>query len=205
MTEPTDTFAELTRRGHEVFTAAVRAWDQAARSIAEAARRPESRLPDVQASLEAAFGFAAQMLAEQRDFAKTLMSAGPRVAAASGQEAAPDAEPEEPTGPDVASAPGTLTPTAAPSADTTATEQAPVATASPPDGAVAAPAAERAAPTETPAKKATAKKATAKKATAKKMTATDPAPTGEMPAKKTAAARKGSPAKRTAVSRGDGT
>ena len=200
MTEPTDTFAELTRRGHEVFTAAVRAWDQAARSIAEAARRPESRLPDVQASLEAAFGFAAQMLAEQRDFAMTLMSAGPRVAAASGQEAAPDAEPEEPTGPDVASAPGTLTPTAAPSADTTATEQAPVATASPPDGAVAAPAAERAAPTETPAKKATAKKATAKK-----MTATDPAPTGEMPAKKTATARKGSPAKRTAVSRGDGT
>ncbi|HEY0402437.1 MAG TPA: hypothetical protein VGD09_10495, partial [Blastococcus sp.] len=180
--------------------------DQAARSIAEAARRPESRLPDVQASLEAAFGFAAQMLAEQRDFAKTLMSAGPRVAAASGQEAAPDAEPEEPTGPDVASAPGTLTPTAAPSADTTATEQAPVATASPPDGAIAAPAAERAAPTETPAKKATAKKATAKKMTAKKMTATDPAPTGETPAKKkTAAARKGSPAKRTAVSRGDGT
>jgi hypothetical protein len=204
MTEPTDTFAELTRRGHEVFTAAVRAWDQAARSIAEAARRPESRLPDVQASLDAAFGFAAQMLAEQRDFAKTLMSAGPR-AAASGQEAAPDAEPEEPTGPDVASAPGTLTPTAAPSADTTATEQALVATASPPDGAVAPPAAERAAPTETPAKKATAKKATAKKATAKKTTATDPAPTGEMPAKKTATARKGSPAKRTAVSRGDGT
>ena len=205
MTEPTDTFAELTRRGHEVFTAAVRALDQAARSIAEAARRPESRLPDVQASLEAAFGFAAQMLAEQRDFAKTLMSAGPRVAAASGQEAAPDAEPEEPTGPDVASAPGTLTPTAAPSADTTATEQAPVATASPPDGAVAAPAAERAAPTETPAKKATAKKAAPKKAAPKKATAKKMTATGETPAKKTAAARKGSPAKRAAVSRGDGT
>src|SRR4051812_44241408 len=76
MTEPTDTFAELARRGHQVFTAAARAWEDAARSMVEAARRPGERLPDVRASLDAAFEFAAQMLAEQREFAKTVMAAG---------------------------------------------------------------------------------------------------------------------------------
>src|SRR3954449_11081174 len=76
MTEPTDTCAELARRGHQVFTAAARAWEDAARSMVEAARRPGERLPDVRASLDAAFDFAAQMLAEQREFAKTVMAAG---------------------------------------------------------------------------------------------------------------------------------
>src|SRR5687768_14604934 len=47
MTEANDRFAELTRRGHEVFTAAVQAWEQAVRSLAEAARRPEGGLPDI--------------------------------------------------------------------------------------------------------------------------------------------------------------
>src|SRR5688500_15259516 len=76
MTEPTEQFAQLTRRGHEVFSAAVRAWEEAARSLAEAARRPGGRLPDVRASVDAAFDFAGQMLAEQREFAKMLMDAG---------------------------------------------------------------------------------------------------------------------------------
>src|SRR4051812_15457853 len=88
MTEPTDTFAELARRGHQVFTAAARAWEDAARSMVEAARRPGERLPDVRASLDAAFEFAAQMLAEQREFAKTLMAAAARPLAA--ERAVPD-------------------------------------------------------------------------------------------------------------------
>src|SRR4029450_7048917 len=94
MTEETDKFAELTRRGHEVFTAAVRAWEQAARSVAEAARRPEGGLPDVRASVDAAFDFAAQMLAAQRDFTKTLMSVGSEVIATSARRAARGTEPE---------------------------------------------------------------------------------------------------------------
>jgi hypothetical protein len=40
MTEATDQFPELTRRGHQVFTTALRAWDDAARALADAARRP---------------------------------------------------------------------------------------------------------------------------------------------------------------------
>src|SRR5687768_8389190 len=99
MTEPTDTFAELSRRGHEVFTAAIRAWEQAARSMVEAARRPDSGRPDPRASLDAAFDFAAQMLAEQRDFAKALLSAGSKTVASAAQRAKPSAAPEATTGP----------------------------------------------------------------------------------------------------------
>jgi hypothetical protein len=33
MTDATDTFAELARRGHQVFTAAARAWEDAVRSM----------------------------------------------------------------------------------------------------------------------------------------------------------------------------
>src|SRR3954454_21062624 len=97
MTESTEQFAELTERGHQVFTAAVRAWEDAARSLAEAARRPGGTLPDVQASLDAAFDFAAQMLADQRDFAKKLMAAGAPVVPAGAETgeapAAPDDDP----------------------------------------------------------------------------------------------------------------
>ena len=96
MAEPTDTFAELTRRGHEVFAAAVQAWDQAARSLAEAARRPESGLPDVRASIDAAFDFAAKMLADQREFTASLLAMKSQVAAGSAEPeaaAAPDAPP----------------------------------------------------------------------------------------------------------------
>ena len=93
MTEANDRFAELTRRGHEVFTAAVQAWEQAARSLAEAARRPEGGLPDIRASVDAAFDFAARMLADQREFTKTVMSLGSQVVTATTQRAAQVIEP----------------------------------------------------------------------------------------------------------------
>jgi hypothetical protein len=87
MPEEPDTFAELTRRGHEVFTAAVRAWDQAARSLAEAARRPESPMPDLRASIDAAFDFAAQMLADQREFTAALLAMKARAASGTAEAA----------------------------------------------------------------------------------------------------------------------
>jgi hypothetical protein len=105
MTEPIDQFAELTRRGHEVFTAAVRAWEHAARSIAEAARRPEGGPPDIQASVDAAFDFAAKMLDDQRDFTKTLMSVGSQVVATTARRAVRGAEP--PTEPEPTAEPAT--------------------------------------------------------------------------------------------------
>jgi hypothetical protein len=82
MTDTSDAFADLTRQGHQVFSAAVQAWQQAARSMAEAAGQPGAQVPDVAASVDAAFDFAAQMLADQRDFTRTLMSAGAEALAA---------------------------------------------------------------------------------------------------------------------------
>src|SRR3954447_6960830 len=100
MDEATDKFAELTRRRHQLFGAAARAWEQAARSVADAAGRPERRLPDLEASIDAAFDFAAQMLADQRDFARTLMSLSVQPVASTADRPAPEAEPQPPTGPD---------------------------------------------------------------------------------------------------------
>jgi hypothetical protein len=163
MTQATDQFAELTRRGHEVFTAAIQAWDQAARSIAEAARRPEGRLPDIRASVDAAFDFAAQMLADQRDFTRTIMSVGSQVVAATAERAVPSAEPAATTGSDVRSAPEAGTPPVESHPRTAASEDS-VSTRGPDDSAgtrtrktqVPAPVARKAAARKTAAKKTAA-------------------------------------------------
>jgi hypothetical protein len=122
MTDATDTFAELARRGHQVFTAAARAWEDAVRSMVESAHRPGGRLPDVRTSLDAAFDFATQMLAEQREFAKTVMAVGARTLAPQGPEpdvpGSPDARPYQSPG-----TPAVETSAAAPDrADTSAVE-----------------------------------------------------------------------------------
>jgi hypothetical protein len=222
MTEATDQFAELTRRGHELFTAAVQAWDQAARSIAGAARRPEDRLPDIRASVDAAFDFAAQMLADQRDFTKTLMSVGSKVVAATAERAEPVTEPGARTRSDVRSAPDTGTPTAESHPGTTASDGQPgtgETAAAPPKDAVPTPGPDDSAGTETPApaaaatpaprktvakktttkKTTTAKKSAAKKSAAKKSAAPATTPAPAPAAKKTPApAKRSSPAKRAA-------
>jgi hypothetical protein len=111
MTDATDTFAELARRGHQVFTAAARAWEDAVRSMVESAHRPGGRLPDVRTSLDAAFDFATQMLAEQREFAKTVMAVGARTLAPQGPEpdvaGSPDALPYQSPGTTAVEAPAT--------------------------------------------------------------------------------------------------
>src|SRR3954468_21375060 len=111
MTDATDTFAELACRGHQVFTAAARAWEDAVRSMVESAHRPGGRLPDVRTSLDAAFDFATQMLAEQREFAKTVMAVGARTLAPQGPEpdvpGSPDARPYQSPGTPAVEAPAT--------------------------------------------------------------------------------------------------
>src|SRR3954454_14503203 len=92
MTRARDQFAELTQRGQEVFAAAVHAWEQAARSLTTgaAAGVPKARLSDLGATVDAAFDFAAQMLAEQREVTKSLMSAGSQALATAARRAMGD-------------------------------------------------------------------------------------------------------------------
>jgi hypothetical protein len=147
MTEAPDSFEELSRRGHDVFTAAVRAWDEAARSIVEAARHPQGRLPDVRATLDAAFDLAARMLAEQREFAKNLLAAGTKVTAAAAEPVSPGAEAESATGSDLRPAPDTLPATTGSGVHAT-TSQGP--DAPPPESPAPTPPSERAAPPPPP-------------------------------------------------------
>jgi hypothetical protein len=188
MTDATNPFADLTRRGQQLFASAVQAWEQVGRSLAEA-RRPGGP-PDVGASLEAAFDFAAQMLAEQREFAKALMSVNSQALSTAAQGARPGSE-----------------------TDAAASDERPARGFEPEPGTVAIePASEdgAGAPSTTDARKAAPRKAAARKAAARKAAATPSAadtstPTGTAAATAPAAAAgparttaKKTPAKRTA-------
>jgi ribonuclease E len=231
MTEPTDTFADLARRGHQVFTAAARAWEDAVRSMVEAARRPGERLPDVRASLDAAFEFAAQMLAEQREFAKTVMAAGAGALAA--ERTVPDdgpgtaersdvrpyatpgtpavekpAEAGEPGRQDDTTAPTeppALPPAAEDRPDETAADAA-VPAVRQATTAAEAPVAKKTAPAEAaPAKRTAARKTAARKTAARKTASAEAAPAEKTAARKTTtkktAAAKKTPAKKTAAAK----
>jgi hypothetical protein len=213
MTDATDPFAELTRRGHQLFAAAVQAWEQAARSLAEAGRRPEGRLPEVRASLDAAFDFAAQMLAEQRDFARTLMSVTTQALTTTAQRGLPGAEPDAAGGSDVLSAPAPVSspPAAVPPPPTSTTDGpvgpgAPLAEPAQPSSGDTADGATR---STKAAKKAAVRKTAPAAGTSTSTgngTATEPAPTAtsaKKPTGRTTAAQKTAPtkaaAKKTAV------
>ena len=186
MTEPNEQFAELTRRGHQVFTAALRAWEDAARALTEALRRPRTGLPDVRTSVDAAFDFAAQTLADQREFAKTLMTAGPRLLGAAAQRTAPDVETSAAPDPAVQpaiEAPAPSAPSGNPSTYDTAGEPAGSSAPLTP-AAKAAPAAKRA---PAPRKATAAKRA--------------PAATKAVAAKRAPAAKKSSAAKKAPAGR----
>jgi hypothetical protein len=193
MTDATNPFADLTRRGQQLFASAVQAWEQATRSLAEA-RRPGGP-PDVGASLEAAFDFAAQMLAEQREFAKALMSVNSQALSTAAQGARPGSE-----------------------TDAAASDERPARGFEPEPGTVviepasedgaAAPSttdARKAAPRKAAPRKAAAREAAARKAAATPSAADTSTPTGTAAAAAPAAAAgparttaKKTPAKRTA-------
>lgn len=73
MTAPTDQFAQLAHRGQEAFSATVRAWQNTLRSYPGAIPSTEA-LPDVDATVDAAFDLAARVLDGQREFTKALVS-----------------------------------------------------------------------------------------------------------------------------------
>lgn len=73
MTVSTDQFTQLAHRGQEAFSAAVRAWQNTLRYYPEAISSTEV-LPDIDAAVDAAFDLAANVLADQREFTKALVS-----------------------------------------------------------------------------------------------------------------------------------
>jgi hypothetical protein len=73
MTAPTDQFVQLAQRGQEAVTAATRAWVDVLQSFAGVDTRPT-------AAVDAAFDAAERVLADQREFVKTLVTASVQVA-----------------------------------------------------------------------------------------------------------------------------
>jgi hypothetical protein len=87
MTAAIDEFVQLTKRTQEALTAAVQAWQESARAAVSTSDSPQSRLPDVRATVDAAFAFASRVLADQLEFAKALVSVGATSAVAVEDEA----------------------------------------------------------------------------------------------------------------------
>jgi hypothetical protein len=91
----------------------VQAWQEATRSMLDAAGHPDRGSPDLRRSVDAAFDFANQMLAEQQEFARAVMSLGAQAFPSSGERPVPDAEPtpaatpgvDTPAAPEVTEAP----------------------------------------------------------------------------------------------------
>lgn len=77
MTTQTDQLVQLTQRGQEAFGALLRAWQDAVATTA-AITLPDPHLPDLQATVDAAFDHAARVLHDQREFTKALVAVGIR-------------------------------------------------------------------------------------------------------------------------------
>jgi hypothetical protein len=205
MTPSIDEFVRLTQRTQDALAAAVRAWQETARTALDA---PEGgRMPDVRTTVDAAFTFASRVLADQLEFAQALLAvatpqAGP--AAAQGRSPAPPS-PSPTSGAAVPASPAAALPAAAPTREARPSTPEAVerpgeaARETPPSSAPATPPSsgdEPPARTAAAASTAPAKAAPAKAPAAKRAAKTAPAKrtAKATPEKRTRAA---TPAKRT--------
>jgi len=82
MTAPTEQFAEFAQRSQDAVTTAVRTWTQAVKAYSGAFAGRPAELPDVQAAVNAAFDLAEQLLHDQRELVKAVLTAGAQAAEA---------------------------------------------------------------------------------------------------------------------------
>jgi hypothetical protein len=78
MNGPTDQFVDNAHRSQEAVTAAVRTWSDAFQNYAGTISNGQLPLFNPHGAVNAAFDLATQMLAQQREFANTLLDAGTR-------------------------------------------------------------------------------------------------------------------------------
>jgi len=78
MTAPTDELTRIAREGQEAVTAALTTWTEAGERYAKNfdATKPLPSADDVQAAVDTAYDLASKLLAGQRAYATTLVSAG---------------------------------------------------------------------------------------------------------------------------------
>ena len=80
---PQDQYLEALRQGQETYVKAVRLWSENVEKMLSGASSAAGQAPAPEQVIDEVFGFAEQLLAAQRDFAKRLLRAtGPAVDAA---------------------------------------------------------------------------------------------------------------------------
>lgn len=87
MTAPTDQFVDITNRGQEAVTTAVRTWADQVQSFASKLTAGQGQLPDLQGVVEQYFDFAEKVLANQREFATQWASAAAKASEAVTEQA----------------------------------------------------------------------------------------------------------------------
>ncbi|GEL19630.1 hypothetical protein [Pseudonocardia asaccharolytica] len=92
MTVATDQFIDLAKRSQEAVTTAVRTWADTVQTYAGTMTGTQAKLPDAHAFVDSTFDFAEKVLANQRQLAHTLFSAGTQTVEAVTDQAARAAE-----------------------------------------------------------------------------------------------------------------
>lgn len=87
MTAPTDQFVDITSRGQEAVTTAVRTWADQVQSFASKLTAGPGQLPDLPSVVEQYFDFAEKVLANQREFATQWASAASKASEAVTEQA----------------------------------------------------------------------------------------------------------------------
>lgn len=77
MTASTDQFVDIAKRSQDVVTESMRSWAETMQGFAgQFTGRGRPQLPDTGVAVDRVFDFAEQVLAHQRDLAKTVVGAG---------------------------------------------------------------------------------------------------------------------------------
>jgi hypothetical protein len=75
MTTTQETITEVTRRSQDAITSAVQIWADSVQRFVGLVPTPEAKVPSTDEVVDHAFNFAAQALATQREFTKSLLAA----------------------------------------------------------------------------------------------------------------------------------
>ena len=86
MTSPTDQFADITHRGQEAVTTAVRTWAETVQNVASTMTSGPSPLPDLQDAVGQYFDFAEKVLANQREFVQQWAAGTAKTSAAATEQ-----------------------------------------------------------------------------------------------------------------------
>ncbi len=76
MTAPQAQLVDIVRQSQEAINEVVHAWAENAKAVVSSASAAQPKLPNAVAMVDGVFDFTEQLIATQREFARTVLSAG---------------------------------------------------------------------------------------------------------------------------------